>query len=148
MVSFLKSVAKFVLFPKSQYTEAPFAVAAPQWIGISADTEYPDICKDLIRELTVDSPDILAHHAATINVLSSVKAANSEEEVLSNPLIGDITYMSDYTVTTPAIEGLDIYNSEIFRQIVALELGQTTPEKALSDMTAQIKLSVPDVVIE
>ena len=139
---------EFVLFPKSQYTEAPFAVAAPQWIGISADTEYPDICKDLIRELTVDSPDILAHHAATINVLSSVKAANSEEEVLSNPLIGDITYMSDYTVTTPAIEGLDIYNSEIFRQIVALELGQTTPEKALSDMTAQIKLSVPDVVIE
>ena len=136
------------MFPKSQYTEAPFVVAAPQFIGISADTEYPDICKDIIRELSVGSPDILAHHAAVINVLSSVIASNSEEELLANPLVGDLTYMADYTITTPAIEGLDIYNSELFRQIVALELGQTTPDKALSDMTAQIKLSVPDVVIE
>ena len=141
-------VENFVMFPKSQYTEAPFVVAAPQFIGISADTEYPDICKDIIRELSAGSPDILAHHAAVINVLSSVIASNSEEELLANPLVGDLTYMADFTITTPAIEGLDIYNSELFRQIVALELGQTTPEKALSDMTAQVKLSVPDVVIE
>ena len=140
-------VEEFVLFPKSQYTDAPFAVAAPQWVGISADTEYPEICKDLIRELVV-SPDILAHHAGTINVLSSLIAANSEDEVLSNPLIGDITYMTDYAVTTPAVEGLDTFRSELFRQIVALELGQTTPQKALSDMQSQIELSVSDVIIE
>ncbi len=139
---------QFVLFPKSQYTDSPFAVAAPQWISISADTEYPEICKDLIREMTVDSPDILAHHAATINVLSSVIAANSEPELLANPLVGDITYMADYAITTPAISGLDTYKSELFRQIVALELGQTTPEQALNDMKAQVKLSVPSVVIE
>lgn len=139
---------QFVLFPKSQYTNAPFSVAAPQWVGISADTKYPEICKDLIRELSANSPDLLAHHANAINVLSSVKAANKEKEVLDNPLIGDITYMSDYAVTVPAIDGIDSFNSEIFKQTVALELGQTTPEKALSDMTAQIKLSVKDVVVK
>lgn len=140
-------VEEFVLFPKSEYTDAPFAVAAPQWIGISADTEYPEICKDLIREL-VASPEILAHHAGTINTLSSEIASNSEEEVTFNPLIGDITYMTDYSITTPAIEGLGAYRSELFRQIVALELGQTTPEKALSDMRTQVELSVPNVIIE
>ncbi len=38
---------QFVLFPKSQYSDAPFCVAAPQPMAISADTKYPELCKEM-----------------------------------------------------------------------------------------------------
>ena len=136
----------FILFPKSQYTDGPFTVAAPQYIGVSADTKYPEICKDILDELSNGSSDLLAHHGAKINSLLAVKAANENEEVLANPVIGDITYMTDYAVTVPSINGLNIFHEELFKQIVALELGETDPETALAALKSQTELNIKNVI--
>nr|WP_321305780.1 extracellular solute-binding protein [uncultured Sphaerochaeta sp.] len=138
----------FVLFPASQYTEKPFVVAAPQYIGISSKTEHPEICLDLFAELANDSNDLLARHAAKINSLSSVIAANNDPQMAANPIIRDVAYLADYAVTVPSIYGIATYRSELFKQIVALELGQTTPEKAVADMKVQIELNVKDVIFK
>jgi Maltose-binding periplasmic proteins/domains len=137
---------EFVMFPKSQYTDAPFVTAAPQYEGISSKTKYPEICKDILDELTNGSSDYMARHAATINSLSSIVAANDDAQVKANPIIANITYMPAFARTVPSIEGLNTYTSELFKQIVALELGQTTPEAALADMKAQIELNLKDVI--
>lgn len=137
---------EFVLFPASKYSEKPFVVAAPQYIGISANTKYPEICLDLFAELANGSSDLLARHAAKINSLSSVIAANSDPQMAANPIIKNVAYLADYAITVPSIDGISTYRSELFKQIVALELGQTTPEKAVADMKAQIQLNVKDVI--
>lgn len=142
------SYEEFVLFPVSEYNDKPFAVAAPQYIAINSKTKYPEICKDLLKELVTDSSDLLARHAAKINSLSSVTAANKDEQVLANPLVSKIGYMTDYSITYPSISGLNTYSSELFKQIVALELGETTPEKAVADMKQQIELNVNDVIFK
>lgn len=67
---------------------------------------------------------------------------------MANPVIKNITYMEDYAIVAPSINGITTYMSELFKQIVALELGQTTPEKAVADMKAQILLNVKDVIFE
>lgn len=140
------AVEEFVLFPVSDYNAKPFAIAAPQSIGVSAVTKYPEICKDLIRELATDSSDLLARHASKIYSLSSIKTANADEQVLTNPVIANATYMADYAITLPSIVGLNTFSSELFKQIVGLELGKTTPEKAVQEMKAQIKLNIKEVV--
>lgn len=138
----------FVLFPKSQYTEKPFAVAAPQMMAISADTKYPEICKDIFRELAADSSDYLAEHGSTIYTLSCIKSENESEVIKNNPILSNVTYMADYAKSIPAIDGLATLKSELFSQIVTLELGQTTPEEALKAMKTQIELNVDDVIFK
>ena len=63
----------FVLFPKSEHTDKPFAVVAPQMMSISADTEYPEICKEIFKELAAGSSDYLGKHGSTIFTLSCIK---------------------------------------------------------------------------
>ena len=138
----------FVLFPKSQYSEGPFAVAAPQMMSISADTKYPEICKDIFKELAADSSDYLSKHASVCYNLSSIKSENEKDEILNNPILKNVTYMADYAKTVPAISGLSTLKSELFSQIVTLELGQTTPEEALKALKTQIELNVDDVVFK
>lgn len=138
----------FVLFPKSEYTDAPFAIAAPQMMSISADTKYPEICKDIFRELAAGSSDYLANHASTIYTLSCIKSENESDVIKSNPILSGVTYMADYAVSVPAVDGLATLKSELFSQIVTLELGQTTPEEALKALKTQIELNVDDVIFK
>lgn len=138
----------FALFPVSAYNKAPFAITAPQGMGISATTKYPEICKDLFVELSKGSNDQLANHAAKILTLSSIKEANKAEIITSNPVLKQVTYMADYAITPPTIQGINSYSTEMHKQIIQLELGQTTPEKAVADFKTQIELNVDkDVVI-
>ncbi len=138
----------FALFPVSQYSDKPLATTAPQGMGINAKTANPEICKDLLKELAAGSADQLANHASTIFTLSSVKAANEMEPITSNPVLKEVTYMADYAVTPPSIRGIATYSSEMHKQIVVLELGQTTPEQAVKDFKTQIELNLdPDYVI-
>ncbi|MBS4784936.1 MAG: extracellular solute-binding protein [Clostridiales bacterium] len=133
----------FAVFPASQYNSQPFCIAAPQGMGINANTQYPEICKDLFRELYCgDSVDQLAHHADTIFTLSSVKAANEMEDIKTNPILKEVGYMADLSISEPNVEGITTYTSEMHKQIQLLELGQTTPEKALEDFRTQIEINL------
>jgi inositol-phosphate transport system substrate-binding protein len=132
----------FILFPVSAYQSRPFTVAAPQGMGINAKTEYPEICKDLFRELAAGSYELLAQHGSKIFTLSSVKAANETEIIKSNPVLKEVTYMADYAIPLPTVQGIDTYASEMHKQIVLLELGQTTPRQAVADFKTQIQLNL------
>ena len=136
--------ADFILFPVSQYNDKPFAVAAPQGMSIAANTKYPEICKDLMKELATDSVDLLAHHASVVWALSSVKAANEAEEVKNSPILSNLTNMPAYTVTMPSIIGLSAYQQELHAKIVQLELGDITPEKAVEEMKTQLMLNLDE----
>ncbi|MBQ9197575.1 MAG: extracellular solute-binding protein [Clostridia bacterium] len=136
--------ADFILFPVSQYNDKPFAVAGPQGMSIKADTQYPEICKALMRELATDSVDLLAHHASETWSLSSVKAANDTEEVKNSPILKNLLDMPEYTKTIPSIVGLDAYRLELHAKIVQLELGTITPEQAVSEMKTQMMLNLDD----
>ncbi len=138
----------FVLFPTKGGAEKPFAVAAPQGLAISADTKYPDVCKDIIRELMTDSSDLMARHASTIYTLSSVKKANEDPQITEHPLLADVTYMTDYAVTPPSVEGLTALRGYLFTEIVTLELGQTTPEESLNNLKTQAELNIDDIIIK
>lgn len=138
----------FIMFPKSQYVDHPFVYGAPQYVGISSKTKYPDLCKELYKMLVTEDTDLMARHAATINTLSSVKAANEDPQMAENPIVAATGYMAQYALVAPSIDGLSTYRSELFKQIVALELGQTTPEKAVSDMETQITLNVKNVIVK
>ncbi len=141
--TFAKDVA-FMMFPASQYNEKAFVVAAPQGMAINANTKYPEICKDLLAELANNSYDLLANHASTIFTLSSVKAANELEAITTNPIVANTTYMADYAVTVPSIDGLSTYTSELHNNIVQLELGQITPEEATANMKVQLELNLDE----
>jgi inositol-phosphate transport system substrate-binding protein len=132
----------FILFPAGGYNPRPFTVAAPQGMGINAKTKYPEICKDLFRELSLNSCEELARHASKIFTLSSIKAANGTEVIKNNPILREVTYMADYAVPIPTIRGINTYATEMHRQIVLLELGQTTPQKAVADFRTQIELNL------
>ncbi len=132
----------FALFPKSEQNDKPFASVAPQGMGISSRTKYPEICMDLFKELADGSSEELAKHASTILTLSSVKSANENPILTENPVLKEVTYMTDYGVTAPSIEGLNTYTSELHKQIVQLELGQITPEAAVKDMKTQLELNL------
>lgn len=138
----------FVLFPQSEFTDKPFAVAAPQIMSISADTKYPEVCKEIFKELAAGSSDYLAKHADEIYTLSSIKSENQSELILGNPILKNVTYMADYAQSVPAVDGLATLKSELFSQIVTLELGQATPEQALKALKTQIELNVDDVVFK
>lgn len=138
----------FVLFPKSQHSEAPFAIAAPQMMSISADTKYPEICKDIFKELSEGSSDYLAKHADACFTLSCIKDENSSDIIMNNPILKNVTYMSDYAKSIPAVDGLATLKSELFSQIVTLELGQITPEEALKALKTQIELNLDDVIFK
>lgn len=139
----------FVLFPKSEYSEKAFCVAAPQGMGINANTQYPEICKDLFRELySGESVSELAHHGDTIFSLSSVKAANESEDIKNNPILREAGYMTDYSITTPTLAGITPYLTEMHKQIGLLELGQTTPEQAVEDFRVQMEINLEADVIE
>lgn len=141
--TFAKDVA-FMMFPASQYNEKAFVVAAPQGMAINANTKYPEVCKDLLAELANNSYDLLANHASTIFTLSSVKAANELEAITTNPIVANTTYMADYAVTVPSIDGLSTYTSELHNNIVQLELGQITPEEATANMKVQLELNLDE----
>ena len=141
--TFAQDVA-FMMFPVSQYNDKPFVTAAPQGMAISASTKYPEICKDLLAELANNSYDLLADHASTIFTLSSVKAANELEAITTNPIVANTTYMADYAVTVPSIDGISTYTSELHNCIVQLELGQITPEEATANMKVQLELNLDE----
>ena len=132
----------FMVFPKSDYNETPFVTSSPQGMSISSQTKYPEICMDLFEELANDSNDMLAYHASEIFTLSSVKEANTNEYITSNPVLKEVTYMTDYAQVLPAIDGISVYESELHKQIVLLELGQTTPDDATKEMKTQMELNV------
>lgn len=135
----------FALFPKSEKNETPFCVAAPQAVSVNANTEYPEICKALLEEVYAgDAVKDLAVHGDTIFSLTSVTAANEMEEITTNPILESIGYMADYVVTTPPVEGESVFRDELFKQIVLLELGQVTPEKAFEDFKIQVELNVDE----
>ncbi len=139
----------FAVFPASEYNKTPFCIAAPQGMGINANTQYPEICKDLFRELySGGSIDQLAHHADTIFTLSSVKAANEMEDIKTNPILEKVGYMADLSVTPPTLAGMTTFSSELYKQIQLLELGQTTPEKAVADMKTQIEINLDAGLVE
>lgn len=138
----------FVLFPTKSGAGKPFAVAAPQGLAISADTKYPEVCKDIIRELMTDSSDLMARHASTIYTLSSIKKANEDPQITGHPLLSGVTYMTDYAVTPPSIEGLTALRGYLFTEIVTLELGQTTPEESLNNLKTQAELNIDDIIIK
>ncbi len=141
--TFAQDVA-FMMFPVSQYNDKPFVVAAPQGMAINANTKYPEVCKDLLAELANNSYDLLANHASTIFTLSSVKAANELEAITTNPIVANTTYMANYAVTVPSIDGLSTYTSELHNNIVQLELGQITPEEATANMKVQLELNLDE----
>lgn len=135
----------FALFPKSEKNETPFCVAAPQAVSVNANTEYPEICKALLEEVYAgDAMENLAVHGDTIFSLTSVMEANEMEEITTNPILKNVGYMADYATTTPPVEGDSIFVAEVFKQIVLLELGQVTPEKAFEDLRAQVELNVDE----
>ena len=139
----------FAVFPVSANNDKPFCVAAPQGMGINANTKYPEVCKDLFRELySGSSVDMLAEHANTIYTLSSVKAANEMDAIKNNPILKEVGYMSELSVTPPTVEGLTSYTTEMHKQIVLLELGQTTPEKAVEDMKTQLEINLDPETVE
>lgn len=138
----------FVLFPKSEYSDKPFAVAAPQMMAISADTKYPELCKEIFKELAAGSSDYLANHASTIYTLSCIKSENESDVIMENPILKNVTYMANYAKSIPAVDGLASLKSELFSQIVTLELGQITPEEAVKAMKTQIELNVDDVIFK
>lgn len=138
----------FVLFPKSEFTDQPFAVAAPQMMSISADTKYPEICKEIFKELAGSSSDYLAKHSDACYTLSCIKTENESEVILNNPILKNVTYMADYAKSIPAVDGLATLKSELFTQIVSLELGQTTPEEALKALKTQMELNVDDIIFK
>lgn len=140
---FAEDVA-FMMFPVSEYNDSPFVVAAPQGMAINSDTKYPEICMDLFAELANNSYHLLADHANVIFTLSSIKAANELEAIKTNPIVADVGYMADYAVTTPSIDGLQVYTSELHRNIVELELGSITPEKATENMKIQMDLNLDE----
>ena len=139
---------RFVLFPKSEYSDSAFCTAAPQFIAVSSQTDYPDVCKDIIRELQDGSADLMAHHGATTFSLSSITAANDMSEITSSSILAPVTYMQDYAKTIPAIANATTLRGFIFEQIVSLELGQTTPEKAIADTKAQAELNIDGLIIK
>ncbi|GHV66769.1 sugar ABC transporter substrate-binding protein [Spirochaetia bacterium] len=132
----------FILFPVSRYNSKPFTVAAPQGMGINAKTKYPDICKDLFRELAGNSYEQLAEHASKIFTLSSVKTANDTAVIKANPILKEVTYMADYAIPLPTVRGINTYTTEMHKQIVLLELGQVSPAKAVADFKTQIQLNL------
>ena len=134
----------FILFPVSQYNDKPFAVAGPQGMAVKKDTKYPEIIKDLFRELATDSVDLLAHHASVVWALSSVKAANEADEVVNSPILKNLIDMPEYTKTVPSIVGLDAYRQELHAKIVQLELGAIQPEQAVKEMKTQLMLNLDD----
>ena len=136
----------FVLFPAADASSQPFAVAAPQTIAISADTKYPEICKDIVREMVSGSADMMARHASTIYTLSSVKKANEDPQITGHPLLADVTYMTDYAVTPPTVEGQTTLRGYLFTEIVTLELGQTTPQESFENAKAQAELNIDGLV--
>jgi len=70
------------------------------------------------------------------------------DAITTNPVLKAVTYMADYAVTPPTIRGIATYRSEMHKQIVVLELGQTTPEQAVKDFKTQIELNLdPDTVV-
>ncbi len=56
--------------------------------------------------------------------------------------------MQDYAKTIPAIANSTTLRGFIFEQIVSLELGQTTPEKAIADTKAQAELNIDGLIIK
>lgn len=138
----------FVLFPKSADNDSPFCIAAPQFMSISSDTKYPELCKAIFRELQGDSADLLAHHSAVTFSLSSVTAANSMEEITSSPILAPVTYMADYVRNIPSIDNATTLRGLIFDQIVSLELGQTTVEQAVKDVKTQAQLNIDDLILK
>ncbi len=139
----------FAVFPASQYNSQPFCIAAPQGMGINANTQYPEICKDLFRELySGESIGQLSHHADTIFTLSSVKAANEMEDIKTNPILKEVGYMADLSISEPNVEGFTTFGTEMHKQIVLLELGQTTPEQAVADLKTQVEINLDaDIVV-
>lgn len=135
----------FALFSKSEKNPDPFTVAAPQSVSVNANTGHPEICKALLEEVySGDSMKDLAVHGDTIFSLTSVPEVNEMEEIKTNPILESIGYMADYVVTTPPVEGESVFRDELFKQLVLLELGKITPEKAFEDFKVQIELNVDE----
>lgn len=139
---------EFVLFPRSEYSEAPFCTAAPQIMSISSATKYPELCKEIFRELQGDSAGYLAEHSAAVFSLSSVKQANEMEAITGSSILAPVTYMADYAQNIPAVDDAFTLVSLLFEQITSLELGQTTVDQAVQNAKTQAELNIDDIIVE
>ena len=117
-------------------------------MSISADTQYPELCKEIFKELQGDASSYLAHHSAETYSLSSVKAANEMEEITSSTILSPVTYMADYAQHIPAVDDATTLRGLIFEQITSLELGQTTVEQAVQDVKTQAQLNIDNIIME
>mgnify|MGYP001262131903 FL=1 len=70
------------------------------------------------------------------------------EEITSSPILAPVTYMVDYANTTPSVDDAATYRGLLFDQIVSLELGQTTPEKAVADSKTQAQLNIDNIIVQ
>ena len=70
------------------------------------------------------------------------------EEITTNPILEKVGYMADLSITPPELEGGSLFNNEIYKQIQLLELGQTTPEQAVSDLRTQLEINLDPEVVE
>lgn len=135
----------FVAYPVSEYNDQPFSIAAPQGVSINANTEHPEICKALLEEVYAgDAVKELAVHGATTFSLTSVKEANTMDEIVNHPVLNTLTCIEDCIVTIPPMSGDALFRSELYKQITLLELGQTTPEKAYEEFKIQLELNLDE----
>ena len=73
---------------------------------------------------------------------------NEMEDIKTNPILEKVGYMADLSVTPPTLAGMTTFSSELYKQIQLLELGQTTPEKAVADMKTQIEINLDAGLVE
>lgn len=66
------------------------------------------------------------------------------DQIKNNVILKDIGYMTEHVATVPPLAGESVFREELFKQIVLLELGQTTPEKAYEDFKVQVELNVDE----
>lgn len=70
------------------------------------------------------------------------------KEITDSPILSPVTYMVDYAKSVPAVENASTLRGLIFDQIVSLELGQTTPEKAVAEVKTQAELNIDGLIMK
>ena len=122
--------------------------------------KQPKNYKSVIGHLTIPLPEEPLRYTSCPNVdpaegvwpATGINAANvgmsATETITTNPIVADTTYMADYAITVPSVDGLNTYTSLLHNNIVQLELGQITPEEATADMKIQLELNLDDITFE
>lgn len=77
-----------------------------------------------------------------------MKKANTLPEITGSPILAPVTYMADYARFIPALDNATALRNLMFDQISSLELGQTTPDKAIADLKTQAKLNIDGLIMK